>query len=191
MKVELQCGDTITIPEGCKATIKDGSVVFEKEEKLQDFKDGDILIITENEHRYCVFIYKNTDGCGFHSFYVGINTGNTLTISKSLWQKWGNDALLDYATDKEKQELFDKMKEQGLRWNARTKQIERIRNRVKFGHEYLFINSFGVVAKVPEYNDPQDDNRYNVGNYYLLEERVYAEKDAAEIRAIFEKRIKV
>ena len=33
MKVELQCGDTITIPEGCKATIKDGSVVFEKEEK--------------------------------------------------------------------------------------------------------------------------------------------------------------
>lgn len=52
MKVELQCGDTIAIPEGCKATIKNGSVVFEKEEKKeQEFKDGDILIITENEHR--------------------------------------------------------------------------------------------------------------------------------------------
>jgi len=33
MKVELQCGDKITIPEGCKATIKDGNVVFERKEK--------------------------------------------------------------------------------------------------------------------------------------------------------------
>nr|DAG98489.1 MAG TPA: JmjC domain, hydroxylase [Crassvirales sp.] len=41
MKVELQAGDKITIPEGCKAIINDGSVVFEKE---QGFKDGDIVI---------------------------------------------------------------------------------------------------------------------------------------------------
>ena len=33
MKVELQCGDTITIPEGCKAIVKNGSVVFEREKK--------------------------------------------------------------------------------------------------------------------------------------------------------------
>ena len=33
MKVELQAGGSITIPQGCKAVIKDGSVVFEKEEK--------------------------------------------------------------------------------------------------------------------------------------------------------------
>lgn len=40
MKIELQlqCGDTIAIPDGCKATIKDGSVVIEKKE--QDFEDG-------------------------------------------------------------------------------------------------------------------------------------------------------
>ncbi len=36
MEIKLQCGDTIAIPDGCKATIKDRSVVFEKE-----FKDGD------------------------------------------------------------------------------------------------------------------------------------------------------
>ena len=45
MKVELQCGDTITTPEGCKAIVKDGSVVFEREEieEVQEFKDGDVL----------------------------------------------------------------------------------------------------------------------------------------------------
>ena len=30
MEVKLQCGDTLTIPEGCKAIVKDGCVVFEK-----------------------------------------------------------------------------------------------------------------------------------------------------------------
>ena len=39
MKVELQCGDTITIPEGCKVAIKDNQIIVEQEE----FKDGDIL----------------------------------------------------------------------------------------------------------------------------------------------------
>ena len=62
MKVELQCGDIITIPEGCKAIIKDRSVVFEKEEK---------------------------------------------------------------------QQLFAKMKEQGLHWNAEEKRVEKIRWRAE------------------------------------------------------------
>lgn len=38
MKVELQCGDTITIPEGCKAIVKNGSVVFERERKKRKQK---------------------------------------------------------------------------------------------------------------------------------------------------------
>ena len=44
MKVELQCGDTITIPEGCKAIVKDGSVVFEKEEQTEEKKEAKNLI---------------------------------------------------------------------------------------------------------------------------------------------------
>ena len=54
MKVDFQCGDTITIPEGCKAIVKDGSVVFEKE---QEFKDGDILVSVANGKRRNAFIY--------------------------------------------------------------------------------------------------------------------------------------
>ena len=33
MEVKLKAGDSLNIPEGYKAIIKDGSVVFEKEEK--------------------------------------------------------------------------------------------------------------------------------------------------------------
>lgn len=45
MKVELQNGDRITIPEGCKAVVNGNEVVVEKEEKseVQKFKDGDVL----------------------------------------------------------------------------------------------------------------------------------------------------
>lgn len=43
MEIKLQCGDTIAIPEGCKAIVKDGSVVIEreKEENKKEFKRGD------------------------------------------------------------------------------------------------------------------------------------------------------
>jgi len=89
MKIELQCGDTITIPEGCKAVIKDGNVVFEKEEKVSNFNDGDILVSVVNGSRRNVFIYKSTDTLGFHSFYAGVNVVGNLSISKSSGGRWG------------------------------------------------------------------------------------------------------
>lgn len=61
MEIKLQCGDTINIPECCKAIVKDGCVVIEKG---QEFKDGDILVSVENGERYNAFIYKSTDKRG-------------------------------------------------------------------------------------------------------------------------------
>ena len=67
MKVELQNGDRITIPEGCKAQINGNEVVIEKEEKeeVQEFKDGDVLVLVVNGKRCNAFIYKSTDKRGF------------------------------------------------------------------------------------------------------------------------------
>ena len=173
MEVKLQCGDSITIPEGCKAIVKDGSVVFERE---QNFKDGDILIITENGHRRCVFIYKNTDEDGYHSCYAGVNTGNSLVISKFPEQRWGDDDLLDYATDKEKQLLFDKMKEKRLQWNAEEKRIEKIRWRAKEGEEYSYVNSNMEVSscrrpKKGDYKCDYEGNSYISYNYFHTQEQ--------------------
>ena len=132
MKVELQCGDTITIPEGCKATIKDGSVVFEKEEKLQDFKDGDVL--TSLFDNKVVFIFKedeskqkyNENGyyvCHTADYVIDVSTKDSLFFC-------GHKKDVRLATEKEKQFLFAKMKEQGLKWNAEEKRVEKIRWRL-------------------------------------------------------------
>ena len=142
MKIELQCGDTITIPEGCKAIIKDGGVVFEKEQK---FKDGDILAPADYVDTTCPFIYKNTDKRGTHSYYVGVDTSNQLSICDNPSYHWG-DGTLRYATEEEKQQLFDKMKEQGLKWNAEEKRVEKIRWRAKYGEQYWYVTSSCSVA---------------------------------------------
>lgn len=65
MKVELR-GDSITIPEGCKAIVKDGCVEIEKVEvPVPEFKDGDIVILcgrTKKDRH--PFIFKREDDGG-------------------------------------------------------------------------------------------------------------------------------
>lgn len=176
MKIELQAGDTIAILDGCKATIKDGSVVFEKEEKMQDFKDGDILVTITGKSRDNAFIYKSTDKDGFHSYYIGIDSSKQLFISTSPSNRWDNSNL-DYATEEEKQLLFNKMKEQGLKWNAEEKKVEKIRWRAKKGEEYRFMNTDFTTVCTTELGDDIDTNRYVALNYFHTEEQT---KEAAK-----------
>lgn len=62
MKIELQCDDTITIPTGYKAIIKEGNIVFEKE-----FKKGDIL---SSGNTILIFKENHEDNIGhFRSYY--------------------------------------------------------------------------------------------------------------------------
>ena len=141
MEIELQCGDSITIPEGCRAQINGNEVVIEKEKKneTQEFKDGDVLVLVVNGKRCNTFIYKSTDKRGFHYYYVGLDVCNQISISESPSNRWSNNDL-SYSTEEEKQLLFDKMKEQGLKWNAEEKRVEKIRWRAKKDGYYYFID---------------------------------------------------
>ena len=167
MKVELQCGDTIAIPDGCKATIKDGVIIFEEEEK---FKDGDILVTFVDEERYNAFIYKDTDKNGFHSYYVGVDACKQLSISTSPSNRWCNSNLF-YATEDEKQLLFKKMKEQGLKWNAEKKRVETIRWRAPEKCNYWCCTIDLNVIKTADYRYEADHKMCDCGNYFRTEEQ--------------------
>lgn len=173
MKVELQCGDSITIPKGCKAVIKYGCVVFEKEEKeeVQEFKNGDVLVVVVNGKRHNAFIYKGSDVLGFHLFYAGINADGNLLINDSSNGRWGNE-ILSYATNEEKQFLFDKMKDQGLCWNAEKKEVEKVRWRAKKGDRfYCFDTDFSVLDGLEE-GSKLDDSSWRSYNYFRTAEQV-------------------
>lgn len=168
MKVELQIGDTIAIPEGCKAIVKDGSVVFEREKEDKEFKDGDILIDDRKLSEFpckIIMIYKGTkskEGC--YECYIFRNLMGSLVISKGCCSS--EFVKIRHATEEEKQILFDKMKEQGLRWNADKKCIEQFRWRAKLRERYYFFDEFLNVKFDRDENFEIDELRWSIGNYF-------------------------
>lgn len=186
MKVELQCGDKITIPEGCKAIVRGRSVVFEKvDEEVQEFKDGDVLVTVANGKRHNAFIYKGSDVLGFHLYYAGINADGNLLINDSPNEcRWCNK-ILSHATEEEKQLLFDKMEEQGLRWNAEEKKVENIRWRAKKGGDYYFTDVDLIVKSLDDTYSTFDNKLWNALNYFHTEEQ--AEEAARRVKETLQK----
>ncbi len=167
MKVDLQCGDTITIPEGCKAIVKNGSVVFEKEDKVSNFKDGDTLVTIIKWNGYNGFICKDSDVFGYHLYYVGIIDDGNLIIKAFSDDgcKWGYQ-ILSHATEEEKQILFDKMKEQGLRWNTEGKLVKDNRWRAKKGGDYYFIDADLKVKSIDDTYSTFNNKHWDALNYF-------------------------
>ena len=173
MKVELQAGDTIAIPDGCKATIKDGSVVIEEE--VQEFENGDVLCSAYNG---TMVIFKEKEKDGSRYFYSHYNTDRS---SNKGW----NSAAFRHATEEEKQLLFKKMKEQGLKWNADEKRVEKIRWRAEEDREYYSIDVDMKVYKFFEDNEVCDNTLYDALNYFHTKEQ--AEEVAKRIKEVLRK----
>ena len=178
MEIKLNAGDKIQVPENCQARIEDNQIIIEEK---KEFKDGDIL---HSNITGRVVIFKNYENEICKTFCTYYNSANTSNNG------WTADCFY-HATEEEKQAFFDELKAKGLRWNAETKQMERIRKRVKYGDSYLFVDKKCKVSEVYDNRAPIDNKNWEVGNYYLLSEIAQAEEDAKAVRAIFEKRLKV
>jgi hypothetical protein len=168
MKVELQAGDKIAIPDGCKATIKDGNVIFEKE--VQEFKDGDVLC---SVYSGTMVIFKEKEKDGSRYFYSHYNADRS---SNKCW----NSADFRHATEEEKQLLFDKMKEQGLKWNAEEKRVEKVRWRASFDERYYYINHLLDCHSDIEDSHIFNKERWKMGNYFKNKEQ--AEEAAKRVK---------
>lgn len=155
MKVELQAGDTITIPKGCKAVIKDSNIVFKKE--VSGFKNGDIVI--SDIGTICIFKEDSIYG-GFTSYYNTVHSDN---------KNWNKEAF-HHATEEEKQLLFNKLKAQDLKWNAEEKRVEKIRWRARECGEYYRIGLKGEIFLESDRRSPKDEVFYDTLNYFRTEE---------------------
>ena len=123
-----------------------------------------------NGKRSKAFIYKSSDTLGFYSYYAGINSCGDILINNSSNSRLGNQNL-SHATEEEKQLLFDKMKEQGLKWNAEEKRLEDIRWRSKDGKEYYYVGNQGLLMVDKEDGHCADQNRHEFGNYFRTSEQ--------------------
>ena len=181
MKVELRCGDTIAIPNGCKAIVKDGSVVFEKAGKSEDFNRGDILV---DRHNY-IMLVDNYDIVEDY-LYSFVHIDSFGVLSKKPYRQWCERSDFRLATEEERQLLFDKMKEQGLQWNAEEKRVENIRWRAKKGECYYFTDSIDAsVMSNHEADDKIDYLLWNAYNYFRTEEQ--AKEAARRVKEVLRK----
>lgn len=173
--MKIQAGDTITIPDGCKAIVRGRRVVFEKEEEVQEFKDGNVLYSTYDD---TILIFKamhtQCRSC-FDSYY------NNKGLDNERW----NIEFFRHATEEEKQTLFESMKERGLFWNADKKRLEKIRWRARRNEIYYYVKEDLAVANTIETYNPCDNKRWDDFNYFKVEGQ--AEVAAKRMRKALQK----
>ena len=177
MELKFNAGDTIAIPEGCKAIIKDESVVFEKE-----FKKGDIL---SSGNTILIFKENHEDNIShFRSYYDITNQAGICWIPNNEDNYWVIKAFR-HATEEEKQLLFKKMKEQGLKWNAEEKRVEKVRWRASFDERYYYINHLLDCHSDIEDSHIFNKERWKMGNYFKNKEQ--AEEAAKRVKETLRK----
>ena len=177
MEIVLKQGDRLPVPEGCRAVVEGDVVLIEREE--QDFKDGDI--IAKNK---AVAILKGGFNNGVFRDYACLNFDGKVLISNDT--EWSTlPAGWHIATEEEKQLLFDKMEDKGLRWNAEEKRVEKIRWRAVKGGAYYFFGTTGNVCRAEDDRGAITNHRYNAFNYFCTQEQ--AEKATEVVKEALKK----
>ena len=172
MEILLKQGDRLPIPEGCKAVIENNLVLIEKKEP--EFKNGDVLHSLINK---TMVIFKE--------FYGSKKFLSHYNIQEPLGDSgWWVDAFR-IATDEEKQLLFDKMAEKGLKWNAEKKCVEKIRWRAEKGEIYYFVHANGNISQYHEDDDRGDKELWRIYNYF--QDYKQAEKAAEAVKEALRK----
>ena len=125
-----------------------------------EFKDGDVIV----DKYGAVAIYKRVHSSyeePYVDFYCGISsTFRSLYIKDSdSLQHCGRIDTLRLATEEEKQELFQAIKEKGYRWNEETKTLEKLlKPKFKVGNKIVDIlrkhegasGTQGVISEITD-----------------------------------------
>lgn len=118
-------------------------------------------ILVVKDNSSFIVIFKEYDKLNKETF---ISYFNNQGLSNTNW----SSPCFRKATEEEKQNFLNGLEERGLKWDPTVKVVELYDDRSTF-----------------------DTRKYNLGNYYLPEEREQAEEDAKIIKAIYENRIKL
>ena len=74
-------------------------------------------------------------------------------LSDSSYSLWNENHTWRLATEEEKQLLFDKMKKQGLQWNAEEKRVAKFRWRAEEGKIYYYVSNEMNVSSTRRPNE--------------------------------------
>ena len=129
MEVKIKNGE-----EMIDATIEmvDGNMVVSPKVEKYMYKEGDVIIV-RSLYKH-ILIYKESTKGYLYSFADLID--DLLDIDKSPVCREDEIKEIRYATEKEKQKLFDKLKEEGYEWDAEKKEVVKLKWKPKVGDTY-------------------------------------------------------
>lgn len=101
-------------------------------EKQPEFKDGDILYITDRiVSCNFIIIYKNQEGDRIYD-YATLPEDNLVIMTKRWFLSDNGGLSKRYATEEEKQQLFEALAKEGKAWDAEKKQIVDLKPKCEF-----------------------------------------------------------
>lgn len=174
MELKLNSGDVITIPDDCKAVIKDKIITVEKE--VKEFEGGDFVSLSNLGGKFLI-IYKNKRGLSNAYYHAATYNGYCENRAVS-YNDWCFCDEVRIATEEEKQLLLDALHADGRDWDADKKQIIDYKWKPKLG-EMFYCISYIFEAVENRWSDDRWDNlAYNNGNCFKTkyEAERYAEK---------------
>lgn len=137
---------------------------LEIENAHPEFKDGDILCVIDNSNDYhYILIYEGQDDKHIHR-YVTMFEDNSLNIKKDSYLTKPEDYSTRYATDEEKQQLFDALAKENKAWDAKKKMIVDLKPNV---------DELKPFDKVLVRNDKEDQWSANIFSYQVRDNMYY------------------
>ena len=134
MEVKIKNGE-----EMIDATIEmvDGFMVVSPKKVKFEPKDGDVVTYL-NGGKPTIYIYKG--GYKYNtSYYLAYSTSRNQVFLTSTGYLDGERDDIRPATEKEKQKLFDKLKEEGYEWDTEKKEVVKIKWKPVLGEVYFRI----------------------------------------------------
>ena len=114
------------------------------------FKDGDILVSGLGNP----FIFKKLNEYNNAAAHCALNPYDSIIFDNDNWTEIEG---CRFATEEEKQKLFDAIKAKGYKWNSFTKNLEKLCES-KFKEGDIIVSSFGTIAvyshSTPAYAGP-------------------------------------
>ena len=131
-RLENECGKTWNADKKCLEDIyvpKFGDIVCIEHPDIEGFSRKYVISIFPNKE-----IPNENRNCFFD--IACVNMDGKLKINSEAYYNHGH---IRKASESEKQELFEKLKEAGKRWNEETKKLEDIRWRAEENELYYYL----------------------------------------------------
>lgn len=142
------------------------------------FKDGDICYIKIGNRKIGyyenIFIFKGINENNYIKRYVNLHC-NSLLIDDSAVCKINDVKEIRFATEEEKEKLFQAIKDNGYRWNAETKTLEKlIVPKFKVGDRIRSVISLSYYTIIDIEDDqyvikPDDPEKFPYHIHFSLE----------------------